>query len=588
MSYGHSAATRITLVWVLLGCLLSADVAAQTQETAGKERTVVLDDFDRADHDWRFVGGQEFPGARGKLAFDAKTGHDRQGALRLDADFSGGGAYVGTWKELPDPNGRFLREIRLWVKARNVTNVGIRITDDTDQCHQTKNVRLARSDNWQELILPISDLVGSEHWGGANDGKWHGPPGGFGLNIGTDSLAEGDKGTLWLDDVAWTLGQEPPGTPTVLGCRLSESACRPGFGVDVTYRWDAVPMGRDYTVYVHFRRPGGGIAFQGDHTPPVATSAWSGRLEYEKTIIVPTDAVEGEYTITLGLYDPRAAKRGWDHPRLQTAQGAVAVQNDSTACRIGVLKVDAKAPLPKLGPVSLDLEGYRLTFDEDFKEPLSVSAWGPGTRWIAHTPYAGDFGDARFADPQEDFPFTIANGILRIEARKDEKGWRAGLLSSMDRQGNGFAQQYGYFEMRAKLPKGAGVWPAFWLLGAPQLRDKSLTQIEIDVLEAYGVNPNVMWTTVHLWHPDGKHSGDGKPFCVPGMTDGFHTYGVMVDQDFLTFYYDGAELWKVKTPDQARVPLYILVDLALGGGWPIDQTPNPSYMYVDYVRAYAK
>ncbi len=71
------------------------------------------------------------------------------------------------------------------------------------------------------------------------------------------------------------------------------------------------------------------------------------------------------------------------------------------------------------------------------------------------------------------------------------------------------------------------------------------------------------------------------------MTDDFHTYGVDVEEDYITFYYDRRELRKVKTPPQAKVPLYILVNLALGAGWPIDETPNPSYMYVDYVRAYA-
>jgi hypothetical protein len=96
-----------------------------------------------------------------------------------------------------------------------------------------------------------------------------------------------------------------------------------------------------------------------------------------------------------------------------------------------------------------------MTFSEDFDDVLSVSPWGPNTRWIAHTPWAGDFGDARFADPQLGvFPFTIENGILRIEARKDADGkWASGLLASTDPNGRGFSQQYGCFEIRAKLPR---------------------------------------------------------------------------------------------------------------------------------------
>src|SRR5713226_8428164 len=91
-------------------------------------------------------------------------------------------------------------------------------------------------------------------------------------------------------------------------------------------------------------------------------------------------------------------------------------------------------------PARLDLSDYRLTFDENF-ETLDVSAWGPGTRWIAHTPWNGDFGDAQFVAPSPGFPFTIENGMLRIEARRGADGkWRSGLLASNDPKGNGFSQ----------------------------------------------------------------------------------------------------------------------------------------------------
>ena len=131
----------------------------------------------------------------------------------------------------------------------------------------------------------------------------------------------------------------------------------------------------------------------------------------------------------------------------------------------------------------IDFSKLQMTFREDFDDTLSVSPWGPNTRWIAHTPWAGDFGDAAFADPRLGvFPFTLEGGILRIEARKNDKGkWESGLLASADSSGRGFSQQYGYFEMRAKLPKGPGVWPAFWL---GSIVDKAApASVEIDVLE---------------------------------------------------------------------------------------------------------
>ena len=237
---------------------------------------------------------------------------------------------------------------------------------------------------------------------------------------------------------------------------------------------------------------------------------------------------------------------------------------------------------------TLDLSKYHLTFDEDFSH-FSISPWGPNTRWIAHTPWHGDFGDAQFVDPTPGFPFTVKDGVLRIEARRGDDGhWRSGLMATNDPSGHGFAQQFGYFEMRAKLPKGPGLWPAFWLV-ANKDPDSSA---EVDVIEHYGVAPDKYQSAVHVWSKSPKT----KPYQalfqhdVPtgSLYEDFHTYGVDIDQEWTTFYFDRREVTKTKTPPEHDRPMFILVDLGLGGGWPIDQAPSPSYMYVSYVRAYQK
>ena len=249
----------------------------------------------------------------------------------------------------------------------------------------------------------------------------------------------------------------------------------------------------------------------------------------------------------------------------------------------------------------LNLDGYRLTFNEEFDGKLDVSPWGPGTRWIAHTPWHGDFGDAAFGDPAEGHPFTIEKAVLRIEARKDDmfakvdsykRPWRSGLLASNDPKGNGFSQQYGYFECRAKLPKGPGVWPAFWLVSSfdrtkPKVGDDG--SIEIDVMEFYGHKPSEYESVVHVWKPGPHRSAVGTITTrVDEVSADFHRYGALVEPDFITIYFDGVEVWKTKTPREHNKPLMLLVNLALGSGWPIDKTPNPSHMDVDCLRAYAK
>lgn len=238
---------------------------------------------------------------------------------------------------------------------------------------------------------------------------------------------------------------------------------------------------------------------------------------------------------------------------------------------------------------TLDLSRYERTFTEDF-DTLSVSPWGETkSRWIAHTPWAGDFGDARFADPTPDFPFTLQEGLLRIEARKGSDGkWSSGLLSAVNPKNEGFSQQYGYFEARMKLPAGKGVWPAFWLIGT----DRSKGTSELDVIEYYGHADDRFHSVWHIWgaQAGGVDSGDQQITSVPSgsLTSAFHTYGVDVSEEKVTFYFDREQIWQIDTPEEFKMPFYPLVNLALGSGWPIDETPDPSFLWVDYVHVYKR
>jgi beta-glucanase (GH16 family) len=235
---------------------------------------------------------------------------------------------------------------------------------------------------------------------------------------------------------------------------------------------------------------------------------------------------------------------------------------------------------------TIDPEGWDVSFEDTF-DRLDVSARGPGTRWTAHTPWNGDFGDARFVDPAPNYPFTIQDGILRIEAKKNAKGfWQSGLLASTDAKGNGFTQRYGYFEMRARFPAGDGVWPAFWLASRGPVK-----AIEVDVVEHYGHAPDQYTASLHIW--DRKTPKLSKSFhqrisvTKGALSAQFHTYGVSVQEDRIRYFLDRQEVWSIETPAELQQPFIILVDLALGAGWPIENTPSPSFMEVDYVRVWS-
>ena len=228
---------------------------------------------------------------------------------------------------------------------------------------------------------------------------------------------------------------------------------------------------------------------------------------------------------------------------------------------------------------------------EDFSsESIAVSQIGPA-RWTAHTPWGGDFGDAQFANPGRDGPFKIVDNHLAITASKTPEGkWNSGLIAGADASGAGIGTRWGYFEARMKFPPGAGTWPAFWLMPLKPSVDKN-GLVEVDAVEYYGNNIRRYQAAVHVWYSgqSGKGGGLTDIFIPEGSAvSGFHDYGVDLSQDKIVFFFDHAVMWEFPTPPELNGPMYPLVDLALGAGWPIDKTPNPSTMLVKYVHVYGR
>lgn len=252
-----------------------------------------------------------------------------------------------------------------------------------------------------------------------------------------------------------------------------------------------------------------------------------------------------------------------------------------------LLSIAAPKP-PALPQVRCEM---RLVLDEPFDE-LSVasSKIGPA-RWTAHTPWSGDFGDAQFIDPGPDGPFSVANGILSITARKDAAGkWTSGLLAAADASGAGTGTRYGYFETRMKMPPGPGTWPAFWLAALKPVTEGD-GNVEIDVIEYYGQFTSAFRAALHVWFTDkAKYRAEGTKVDVPdhSLVGEFHTYGVDISPQAVVYFVDGKEFWRQPTPPELTYKMYPMVNLALGSGWPIDKTPNPSVLLVDYIRVYGR
>ncbi|HEY3695994.1 glycoside hydrolase family 16 protein [Phenylobacterium sp.] len=238
----------------------------------------------------------------------------------------------------------------------------------------------------------------------------------------------------------------------------------------------------------------------------------------------------------------------------------------------------------------LDLSGYEISFEEGFSTLSIGDRPGSGMRWYNHTPWNGDFGDAGFAAPGPDGPFSRGAKGMNITARRGADGrWSSGLISSRDRdgpEGRGFVQQYGYFEIDAKLPSGMGVWPAFWLIGV----DKSESSAEIDVMEYYGGFPRYYHCVAHIWR--GGKDVLSRDFLIRVqdnlLTDQFNKFGVLIEPETTTFYLNHRVVGAMETPPEYRQPFYILANLAIGGGWPIEKLTTPKTMEIARIRVYRR
>jgi len=159
-----------------------------------------------------------------------------------------------------------------------------------------------------------------------------------------------------------------------------------------------------------------------------------------------------------------------------------------------------------------------------------------------------------------------------------------------------FTQAYGRFEARIKIPRGQGIWPAFWMLGNDLGTVGWPNSGEIDIMENIGREPNTVHGTVHGPGYSGA-GGLGAAYSLPGgraFADDFHVFAVDWSPNAIVWSVDGTT-YKTLTPADTGGnkwvfdhPFFIILNLAVGGDWPGSpdgSTAFPQTMTVDYVRA---
>lgn len=188
--------------------------------------------------------------------------------------------------------------------------------------------------------------------------------------------------------------------------------------------------------------------------------------------------------------------------------------------------------------------------------------------------------------------FHIEDGILHIRARKlgaqqaavfstpdASVSYASGLISTDGK----FTFRYGTAEMRAKVPRGKGLWPAFWLLS-----EGTALRPEIDVMEMLGHQTNRVHMTLHMPDASSRDQQARASFRGPDFAHDFHIFSVQWSPDAIIWRIDGVERFSVRR-NIPQVPMYLIANLAVGGAWPgapDRTTPQQASFDIDYIRVY--
>jgi beta-glucanase (GH16 family) len=240
------------------------------------------------------------------------------------------------------------------------------------------------------------------------------------------------------------------------------------------------------------------------------------------------------------------------------------------------------------GPAGQDASQYVLTFEDGFDSGSSfdTSKWATDIYYKANNPTRN---------------YNVSGGTLNIWPAQDNSG------SFFDRtivSENRFAQQYGYFEVEARLPVGAGLHPVISLTAN--------NGPEIAIMHAYSGAPNGAWSNAGLRPIDYVVTAVSKPdsyigefrartaLSVPDLSAGFHKYGVRWDATTVRYYFDGVQIGQAINHNTIRTPMYFFIGLWMvneetspttGGGTLSQSNPytpqgTGNAMKINYVRAW--
>ena len=231
-----------------------------------------------------------------------------------------------------------------------------------------------------------------------------------------------------------------------------------------------------------------------------------------------------------------------------------------------------------------------LVFSDEFNGTSLNSS-----KWETQYPWGGTLETNEEQQCYSPDSVSVKNGILSLTAieqtvtcmgiyeQRSNLPYRSGMIASHSH----FSFKYGFAEIRAKVPAGTGLWPAFWLLPEVELPNTIDWPPEIDALEILGNETTKVYmgnwsgTEFNPEHYAGDYSG-------PDFSEDFHLFGMRWSPDEIIWYVDGVERFR-STQGISSVPMYLIANLAVGGSWPGSPTADtefPSTFQIDYIHVY--
>ena len=252
-------------------------------------------------------------------------------------------------------------------------------------------------------------------------------------------------------------------------------------------------------------------------------------------------------------------------------------------------------------PVILICIAALLVQDTKWTQVWSDEFNGPAGSTPDPSKWTFDLGATGWNNELEDYKnsrdnvFMDGRGHLVIRAIRTDSGkYTSGRIKT-----EGLYQvQYGKIEARIKIPRGQGIWPAFWMLGT-KVSPSEWPQIgEIDVMENVGKEPSIIHGTAHGPGYSGDKGITAKLILPKGekFADKFHVYGIEWSANSIEFFVDHKAYAKVTHASLPKgtawvfdKPFFLLLNVAVGGSWPGNpdlSTHFPQSMLVDWVKVW--